>query len=151
MAISLFLALVASIVVLPDPIAPLRPAMVPMVVFYWILMLPHRFGLLAAALLGLVVDVLTGTLLGAHALALTAGGYYVARVGRVVRFWPAWQQALALIPAWGVYAFLLFWIDGVTNRNADAVMRFAPVLTTALAWPLLCAVLAWWYARPDDS
>ncbi len=149
--ISILLALVLSKVMLPDPLALLRPAMVPMIVFYWLLMVPDRFGLTMAAVLGLVLDVLTGTLLGAHAFALTVSGYLVARMALIVRFWPAWQQSLALLPMWGLYAFLMFWIDGVTHRNADALLRFAPVLTTAIAWPLLCALMSWANPPREDA
>ena len=149
--ISILLALVLSKIMLPDPLAGLRPAMVPMIVFYWLLMVPDRFGLTMAAVLGLVLDVLTGTLLGAHAFALTVSGYLVARMALIVRFWPAWQQSLALLPMWGLYAFLMFWIDGVTHRNADALLRFAPVLTTAIAWPLLCGLMSWANPPTEDA
>ena len=149
--ISILLALVLSKVMLPDPLALLRPAMVPMIVFYWLLMVPDRFGLTMAAVLGLVLDVLTGTLLGAHAFALTVSGYLVARMALIVRFGPAWQQRLARLPMGGLYAFLRFWIDGVTHRNADALLRFAPVLTTAIAWPLLCALMSWANPPREDA
>ena len=85
--ISILLALVLSKIMLPDPLAVLRPAMVPMIVFYWLLMVPDRFGLTMAAVLGLVLDVLTGTLLGAHAFALTVSGYLVARMA-LSKVWP---------------------------------------------------------------
>ena len=148
---STVLALVLSIVMLPNPLAPMRPAMVPMIVFYWLLMMPDRFGLLTAALLGLILDVMTGTLMGSHVLALVIPGYLVARMALIVRFWPAWQQSLALLPLWGLYAFIMFWIDGVTHRNADALLRFTPILSTALAWPLLCAILARTRRSADDT
>lgn len=149
-AASVFVAFALSIVVLPDAVAPVRPAFVPMAAFYWILSAPDRFGVVIGASMGLMLDVLTGSLLGSHVLALVVPCYLVARGARVLRFLPAWQQSLMLLPLWGLYAFVLFWIDGATDRNADALLRFLPVLTTALAWPLFCAVLDWW-THPDTD
>lgn len=141
-AVSVFVAFALSIVVLPDMLAPLRPAIVPMVAFYWIMHFPDRFGLLIACSLGLMLDVLTGSLLGSHVLALVVPCYCVARLARIYRFSPLWQQALMLLPLWALYAFVLFWIDGVTNRNADALLRFGPLLSTVVCWPLLSVVLS---------
>lgn len=140
-AVSIFIAFALAIVVLPGAIAPLRPAFVPMVIFYWIMHFPERFGLLIACSLGLMLDVLTGSLLGSHVLALVVPCYCVARLARILRFSPLWQQALMMLPLWALYAFVLFWIDGVTDRNADALLRFGPLLTTVVFWPLLAATL----------
>ena len=147
---SLAIALVLSVVALPETAARLRPAMVPMVAFYWTLAHPDRFGIVIGFCLGLLLDALTGTLLGSHALALTVTCFVVAKAARVLRFFPLWQQSLALLPVWGLYAFMLFWIDGVTGRNADAMMRFMPVVTTALAWPLMAMLLGWRYPTEED-
>ncbi|MBR9814316.1 rod shape-determining protein MreD [bacterium] len=140
-AVSIFVAFALAIVVLPDAVAPLRPALVPMVAFYWIMHFPDRFGILLGCSLGLMLDVLTGSLLGSHVLALVLPCYCVARMARIFRFSPLWQQALMLLPLWALYAFVLFWIDGATGRNADALLRFGPLITTVLCWPLLAIIL----------
>ncbi len=72
--ISVLLALVLSKVMLPDPLALLRPAMVPMIVFFWLLMVPDKFGLIMAVLLCLVVHVLPCPLLVSHSFPLTLSG-----------------------------------------------------------------------------
>ena len=69
-AISVMIALVLTIIPLPEWGEALRPAWVALVVFYWVLALPERFNIGWAWLTGLLLDALTGSLLGAHALVL---------------------------------------------------------------------------------
>jgi rod shape-determining protein MreD len=54
---------------------------------------------------------------------------------------PLWQSTVALIPAWLLYALLMFWIDGVSQHRADPWLRWMPVLSTTLFWPLAYALL----------
>ena len=42
---------------------------------------------------------------------------------------------------WLLYAFLMFWIDGATGHQADPWMRWLPVLTTGVSWPLVMLTL----------
>ena len=59
-----------------------------------------RTGALQTVLLGkpeLVLDLLTGSLLGLHALSLVIIVYLVMRFRARLRFFPPWQQALAVL------------------------------------------------------
>ena len=57
-------ALVLTIVPLPDGLAQVRPDWVGLVLIYWCLALPDRVSVGYGFMLGLLTDVLTGTLLG---------------------------------------------------------------------------------------
>ena len=48
----------------PQWLGWLRPSWIAMTVFFWVLAVPHRFGLVAAWLLGILVDVLYAEPLG---------------------------------------------------------------------------------------
>ena len=50
---SFILALVLAVIPLPDAVAAFRPDWVPLVMIYWALALPARFGLLTALCIGL--------------------------------------------------------------------------------------------------
>ena len=63
-------ALLLSVVPLPAAIAPFRPDWVAVVLLYWCLVEPGRYGLFSAFGIGLVLDAKTGSLLGQHPLAL---------------------------------------------------------------------------------
>jgi rod shape-determining protein MreD len=141
MAASLLVALVLQLFELPYPLAVLRPLWVPLVLVYWVMVIPQPVGLLTAWLTGFLLDVLLGTVLGQHALGLTL----VVLVALWLRGWlalfPIWQEAALLTLVWLLYTLLMFWIDGATGHHADAWLRWTPVVTTGLAWPLIVALM----------
>jgi rod shape-determining protein MreD len=105
------------------------------------MMLPRRIGLFSCWLLGLLLDVLYGTPLGQHGLALVIGAFLIMRFSEYIRAYRLWQQGLLLLPIFLVYEFLLFWIDGLSGHVAEPLWRWAPAFTSALCWPPLCEFL----------
>jgi rod shape-determining protein MreD len=135
--LSLVFALALSFVSLPDWIAFARPALLPMVTLFWVTAMPLRFNLTAGWCLGLLMDVMYGTVLGEHALALVIACFIVARFSDLIRSYRYLLQMLFLLPVFLVYEFVLFWIDGLTGHSADPLWRWAPVASSVLCWPLL--------------
>ncbi len=113
---SLLLALILTVVPLPTQAAPARPAWVALVLIYWHLNDYPRLGFLISWVAGLLMDGLTGSLLGEHALALVTVSFLALKLAHFIRTFPLWQQSLALLPVLLVYAFVLFWIDGAVGR-----------------------------------
>ncbi len=68
--LTLLMALILTILPLPDWAQMLRPQWYTLVLIYWVLALPLRVGVGIGWLVGIQVDVMTGTLLGQHALSL---------------------------------------------------------------------------------
>lgn len=99
--LSLILACLLQLMPLPDLLLPFRPYWLGLILIYWALEEPERIGLGRAFLLGLVGDVLQGDLLGDQALRLAALAFIVLRFRSRLRFFPMWQQSLA------VFALLL--------------------------------------------
>lgn len=140
-AISILIALMLTIVPLPGWAQMLRPAWVSLVVFYWVLALPDRFNVGWAWLVGLLVDALSGSLLGAHALTLTVIAIVAGRWHLKLRMHPQWQQSITLATALLLNAVLLFWIGGMAGHMAHPLDRFIPVIISALIWPWIYALL----------
>ena len=136
----LVLALALSIVPLGDRVAPYRPDWVPLALIYWAIARPRHFGLLCAFAMGLALDLLTGSLLGRHALALLPVVYLALRLHLRIRVALSWQVAVTVVLLLALYHFLLFWIDGVGQRAPGAI-AWAPLLTSALLWPVVMAAL----------
>lgn len=144
LTLSLLIALILTAVDIPSWAAIMRPMFVPLLVFYWVLRLPAYVGIFSAWMMGLFVDVLAGGVLGQHALALGISSFLVLKLREILKVFPAWQQALVIMPIWAIYAFVLFWIDGATNRSADPLIRWAPVISTTLCWPMLVIAMNRW-------
>lgn len=141
-AATILAALVLTIVPLPQWAEPLRPLWVALAVFYWVIALPERFGVGLAWLVGLLLDALTGTLLGAHALALTLVAFIAMRMHLKLRMFPVWQQSLAVGAALAVYSFVLFWIGGLVGEAIRPLTRFVPIATSMILWPAV-----YWFLR----
>lgn len=138
---SLLLGLTLQIVQLPETLAAARPLLPAMLLAYWALREPQLPMLLPAFVVGLLMDVLLGTPMGQHAIGLLVLIYLVVSLRSFFIVFPLWQATLALIPAWVIYCFLMFWIDGATHHTADRWLRWLPALSTSLSWPLLWSVM----------
>ncbi len=94
--VSLLVALLLGLLPLPLVLQPLRPYWLALVVAYWIIEEPERAGLGLAFSVGLVADVVYGSLLGEQALRLVVMGFILQRFRLQLRFFPPVQQALAI-------------------------------------------------------
>lgn len=139
--LSLIAALLLQLVVLPDLLGAARPLWLPLIIAYWALVEPRMPILISAFILGLLSDVLFSTALGQHALGLVLMAYVVSRMRPIFILFPLWQATFALAPAWLLYTYLMFWIDATTHHQADLWLRWLPVLSTTLFWPLVFALM----------
>lgn len=94
--VSLLVALLLGLLPLPPTLLPLRPYWLALVVAYWVIEDPTRFGLGSAFVIGLLADLTFGSLLGEQALRLVVMGFILQRFRARLRFFPLSQQALAI-------------------------------------------------------
>lgn len=138
---SLLMALLLQLVRVPDFLSGARPLWIPLVLGYWALMEPRVSTLSVGFIVGLCCDVLFGSVLGQHALGLVLVVYFIQRLRPIFILFPLWQATLALIPLWFIYIFLMFWIDGSTHHQPNAWLRWLPLVSTTLFWPLVFVAL----------
>lgn len=138
---SLFVGLVVLVVPLPAGISMARPFLLAMLLAYWLLEIPERVGLGTAFLAGLAADLVSGTLLGEQALRLVVLAFLVQRFRARLRFFPLWQQALA------VFALLLndrlvaLAIQLVAGAGAPPWPTWLSPLAAMALWPWLFLLL----------
>ena len=135
-------ALLLSIWPLPDWAEPFRPAWLVLTTVYWCLFLPHRVGLLVTFVVGILMDSLTGSLLGEHALALLLVAWVTLKLHLQIRVYPWWQQTLVVLSLMLLYTFVLFWVDGMLGYTQGSLLRWMPVLITTLLWPWMMQLLS---------
>lgn len=139
--VTALLALILTVVPLPNAVNWLRPDWLLIMVIYWSLISPRIAGLMFAWLCGLLIDVTTGTVLGEHALAFLVVGYLTHRLQLQMRIFPVWQQAFSVLILLALYQFLLFWIDGITGQAVTTWQRWMPAVIGAALWPIVIAVM----------
>lgn len=94
---TLVTALLSMLVPLPDVLEPFKPYWPALVLLYWSLESGERVTLGLAFTMGLAADLLDGVLLGEQALRLTALVFIALRFRSRLRFFPMWQQTLAVL------------------------------------------------------
>mgnify|MGYP002713208283 CR=1 FL=1 len=90
-------ALLLMLVPLPGALEPFKPYWPALVLLYWALESEDRMSLGLAFGVGLCADLLDGVLLGEQALRLCALTFIALRFRSRLRFFPMWQQALAVL------------------------------------------------------
>ncbi len=149
--LSLLLAMILQLMRLPEALAAARPLWVALMIAYWALREPRISTLFTSFIVGLLLDVLFSAPLGQHALGLVVVVYLVERLRGIFVLFPLWQATFALIPVWAVFCFLMFWIDGATQHQANAWLRWLPVLSTTLFWPLVFSVMELLRQTPEEE
>ncbi len=121
-------ALALTAVPLPDLLEAWRPPFVTMTIIYWTMMWPRICGTLTAFIAGLLLDVLCGSLLGQHALALTVVAYLTVRFHLQIRIFPLWQLTATVFVLLVIDAFFVFWADGIAGYPTGGVARWTQVI-----------------------
>ena len=93
---SLLFGLIFAILPLPPGVGPARPFLLAMLLAYWVMEAPNLIGLGIAFAIGLLADLGAATPLGEQALRLVVLTFLVQRFRARLRFFPLWQQALAI-------------------------------------------------------
>jgi rod shape-determining protein MreD len=138
---SFCVALVLTILPLPDWAQPYRPQWVTLVLIYWTLALPHRVGVGIGFLNGIALDVLTGTLLGQHALGLSIVAFATLKLHQRVRVFPLWQQSLVVLVLLVVEHLLALWVMGAIKEKPPGLVYWAVPPIGALLWPWIFVIL----------
>ncbi len=128
-------ALLLTILPLPEWARPFRPQWVTLALIYWCLALPHRVGVGSGFVLGILLDVLASTLLGQHALGLSVVAFITVQLYARIRVFPLWQQALAVLLLLATEHLLEFWAMGASGQTTPGLLYWMAPLVGALLWP----------------
>lgn len=144
-ALTFAIAMLFSVVSLPD-IVPwelgyLRPQWVVLVLIYWIIALPQRMGIVMAWLIGLLLDVLMGSLLGQHGIALIVVAYIASSLYQRLRMFAIWQQSLVVFAIVGLSLLIHSWIDITAGLAEWNLWYLLSAFISALLWPWVFMVL----------
>lgn len=139
--VTIVVALLLSVMPMPEPFNLGRPMWLAMVLAFWVMTLPHRVGLLTAWLAGLVTDVLFGQLFGQHALVMTLVVWQLLVLHQRIRRFPLWQQSLVMLPVFGIAQMLLLWLNSLSGNRPPTMLFLLPALVSAILWPWVFTLL----------
>ncbi len=139
--LTLFAATLLAIVPLPWFMQVIWPFWMALVVIYWALENPRYMSLGLVFFIGLLLDFLTVSLLGLHALRLVIIAYLVLRFRARLRFFPPWQLGLAVLGLLVNDRIILLWVNTLIGEPLPPLGYWLPAIVGGLMWPLLFIAL----------
>ena len=119
----------------PDLLALFRPHWLVLVLIYWVLALPYRIGVFWGFFTGLFQDVLTGAVLGQHALAFALVAWLAQATYRRIRVFPPLQQSLVVFLLVGVSVVVSYLVQDAAGRaHLSPLLMQLGALASALLW-----------------
>lgn len=140
-AASFVVALMLTMMPLPEWAHALRPQWVTMVLIYWCMALPARVSVGWGWIMGVLLDVAYGTVLGQHALALMLIAYVVTMLYQRLRLFPQSQQAIIVALLILMQLLISLWIKGISGIAPERGSYWLTAVSTALLWPWIFVLL----------
>ena len=134
-------AVVLTLLPMPSLLDVLRPYWVALVLIYWCLETQDMISLGMAFVTGILLDFLTGSLLGQHALSLVIIVYLATRFRARLRFFPPWQQAFSVLALLINDRIILLWIVSLRGEPLPSLAYWLPPIVGTLLWPWLFLAL----------
>lgn len=138
---SIAFAFLLQLMPLPQLLLPLKPYWIGLVLIYWAIETPERVNLGFAFVIGIVADLMFGELLGEEALRLVVLIFIVLRFRARLRFFPMWQQALAVLALLVNDRIVLIMVRGFSGDPMPAAVFWLSPLVGMLLWPFLFLLL----------
>lgn len=139
--LSFIMAIILQVAPWPGDLAAFRPSWLLLVTFYWVLALPHRVNVGIALILGLLWDLMLGSILGVRGLMMSIVIYIVALNFQVLRNMSLWQQAAIFTALSSVGKILVYWAEYLISPVQFDVNIFWAELLNFLLWPWLFLLL----------
>ncbi|GAA3897712.1 rod shape-determining protein MreD [Halomonas cibimaris] len=137
----LLLALCLQVMPLAEGWQLYRPDWVGLMLIYGCMYAPGRVGVLHGFVLGILLDLMQGSVLGQSALVLSLLGFLCALVYARFRAYSLLQQAVLILVLLGIVQLVDQWIRTLWGDFAIHLAFLLPALSSALLWPWLATLL----------
>lgn len=134
-------ALVLAVMPMPEWAHGFRPDWLALTLIYWCMAAPQRVGVGTGWAVGLLLDVLYGSILGQNALAKTIIAYLTVRLHLQLRMFPMVQQALSVFALLALNQFIAIWMQSLAGQKPETLTYLTPLVVGAVIWPWLFVIL----------
>jgi rod shape-determining protein MreD len=138
---TLVFALLSMLVPLPGVLEPFKPYWPALFLLYWSLESEDRVTLGLAFVVGLCADLFNGVVLGEQALRLCALVFIALRFRSRLRFFPMWQQTLAVLALLLNDRVLLLVVRVLAGASLPPASWWISPFVGAALWPFLFLLL----------
>lgn len=143
--LSLVIAMIFAVFRLPDGspewLGILRPGWVLLVLFFWVMELPQRIGLVSAWIIGLLMDGLLGQPLGLNGFLFAGFTYVTWRFFERLRMYSVIQQCGVLMCLVMLAELIRAWVMNLVHDQPISPALLGTVFMSALLWPFIYLLL----------
>ncbi|MCF9034322.1 rod shape-determining protein MreD [Acinetobacter nectaris] len=142
--LSVVVASVITVYPVSYDVAAWRPAMMMMVMLFWVLCQPSWCGVWFAFTMGIFTDLLIDAPLGQNALVyilISFAARYFVREKRILTFLNLWIIAILTIT---IYILLISVAQIMANVDYSLIRCWQPLISSTLVWPILYYSLKKW-------
>jgi rod shape-determining protein MreD len=139
--VTILMAMCLRIVPWPSFLAEINPDWILLVLIYWAIAVPEHLGIFHAWAIGLLTDVLTGTVFGQYALAYSLVIYSCLMLHKRLRQFPLHQQCFFVFFCLLFTQILLFWLRNIQYSAQLHSSFWQPVFAGTFCWPLVYSTL----------
>lgn len=144
---TLFIGMMLTILPIPHQFEWIRPSWVFLILIFWIIIAPDRIGIGIGFVVGIIVDLLTGSLLGQHAFVYSVIAYLVLKFHSQLENLPTWQQSLIIFILSMLNLIICYWILKLSGYSPQSWSYWLSALTNAIIWPWMNWLLHEFSAR----
>lgn len=142
-SVSFIISLALMIIPLPAWAEYCRPEWVFLTLIYWSTFTPKRVSIGIGWIVGLLLDVLQGTLLGEYALMGALTAFVCHQLQQRLQMFPVIQQCVFVFLLLGIQFIMIIWIQGFSGHPIQGWQFGLPVITSTLLWPVVREILHW--------
>jgi rod shape-determining protein MreD len=135
--ITMMLAVLLTVIPVPESVKYYWPDWITLVVFYWVLVLPAHLGVMFGWINGLIEDIVNFSLLGQHALGKALTGTVAAMGFNKFRLFNFLQKMFLIVILQSISIAISAWTNHLAFSAPVVLQMWLPALTTALMWPLV--------------
>jgi len=132
----IILSIVLTIIPVPDIINSFRLPWLMMTVIYFSIFNVSLIGVLSAWFAGLILDLMTGGLMGENAMILSIISYISYRFRFQIRVYPIWQIMVVVLLLLSLGELLSLWIQGVSGTMNISIINWINISIAIIIWPL---------------
>ena len=130
-------AAVLELLVMPQNVSFLRPEWMVLTLIYWLLRHPERVGLLTAFIVGLIMDVMSGSYLGVHIIACCVVSYLSLTMHKRLKMFPVMQQSLVIFFIISILLMIVMTIRATLGAADNNFSYLWSALSSSLIWPFV--------------
>lgn len=135
------IALVLEIAPWPTGFQSFKPAWLVLVLTYWILALPTKINVGTAFVLGIIWDLVIGSILGVHGLVLSVLAYVLARYNQILSNLSLWQQSLLMIICIFTIRLAIFLVELFIHNAVFNWQEIFGAVISGILWPWMFLLL----------